>query len=140
LTLGSVIDIAQVISMAAALAAAWYARQTVAESHVLRREERIARLLDLVADFGETGTRVARGQVGENLLEVAGLRLRAAITAAEEPLPECERLLDVEWPRYGSDTEAVEHEREALAAVKTALDEVAVRLSTSGRKASGGLK
>jgi hypothetical protein len=107
--------------MGAAVAAAWYARQTVVESHALRREERIARLLDLVADFGETGTRTARGQVGENRLEVAGLRLRAAITAAEEPLPECERLLDLEWPRHGRDEKAGEREKKVLAAVKTAL-------------------
>jgi hypothetical protein len=59
--LSDFVDIAQVIAMFAALAAVWYAEQAVVETRALRREERVARLLELVGEFGEIGTRVARG-------------------------------------------------------------------------------
>jgi|tagenome__1003787_1003787.scaffolds.fasta_scaffold20918890_1 hypothetical protein len=38
--------------MFAALAAVWYAEQAIIETRALRREERVARLLDLVAEVG----------------------------------------------------------------------------------------
>jgi hypothetical protein len=123
--MNTVVDIAQVISMVAALAAAWYAEQAAEETRALRREERLARLIELVAQVGESGTRAARGQAGENLLDVARRRLRAAIGATGERLPNCERLLDVPWPSYTRDTDATEREADALAAVDAALDEVA---------------
>jgi hypothetical protein len=98
------------------------------ETRALRREERVARLLELVADVGESGTRFARGQVGE-LLAVARQRLRAALEATCERLPACERLLGTEWPSYTHDSRAAEREAEALAAVEAALNEVATLLA-----------
>jgi hypothetical protein len=129
------VDIAQIIAMFAALAAVWYAERAVVETRALRREERVARLLDLVADLGEIGTRAAHGQAGENLLDVARLRLKAALGAAGESLPTCEFLLDLDWSSYIRQADAVEREAEAVAAVATALDEVSallVRLRAEG--------
>jgi hypothetical protein len=96
-------------------------------NRAIRREERVARLLDLIADLGDAGTGFARGHAGV-LIDVPRLRLRAAISATGEPLPKCDQLLDVEWPNYTSDPRAAEHEAEALVAVAAALDEVAARL------------
>jgi hypothetical protein len=114
----------QVVSMFAALGAVYYAAEAVRETRALRREDRIARLLELVADVGETGTRAARGQAGENLLDVALLRLRAAHKAAGEQLPECERLLALNWPVW-SRAQPIPGEVEAMTAVDAALKEVA---------------
>jgi type II secretory pathway component PulJ len=70
-----VLIVTQIFSMLAAFAAVVFAYATVLETRALRREERIARLLELVAEVGETGTRAARGQAGENLLTVARQRV-----------------------------------------------------------------
>jgi hypothetical protein len=58
----TVIDIAQVFGVVAALAAVWYAEQAVMATRALRRDERIARVPDLIADLAEAGIRSARGQ------------------------------------------------------------------------------
>lgn len=91
---------------------------------------------ELLAEVGESGTRAGRRQAGENLLAVARHRLSAALKAAGEPLPECERLLAVRWPVAS----AARDEREvgAEAAVVAALNEVAallVRLRDEGSSA-----
>lgn len=130
-------DVAQVIAMFAALAAVWYAEQTVVETRALRREERVARLLKLVGEFGEIGTRVARGQLGDNNLTVARLRLGAALSATGEPLPECESLLDLQWPSYIRDTRADELEAECIAVVGRALNEVSKLLMAAPRRGRG---
>jgi hypothetical protein len=122
------VDIAQVIAMFAALTAVWYAEQTVVETRALRREERVARLFDLIADVGNAGMGFAHGHAGV-LLDVPRLRLRAALSATGEALPKCEQLLDAEWPRYIEDPRAEEHEAEARAAVDAALQEVSVLLA-----------
>jgi hypothetical protein len=129
--------VVQIVAMLAALAAVVFAHAAAVETRALRREERIARLLELVADVGEHGTRAARGQAGPNLLTVARLRLRAAVAAAEDPLPACHRVLDVEWPSYTEHTDAVAREAAALDAVAAALEEVAallVRLRAEGSR------
>ena len=54
LTFGSVIDFVQVISIVARRSRPPGSRDSVVESRALQREEQIARLLDLVADFGES--------------------------------------------------------------------------------------
>jgi hypothetical protein len=124
----TVVDIAQVIAMVAALAAVWYAQQAVVETRALRREDRLARLLDLVAEVGETGTRTARGQAADTLLDIARHRLRAAIEATNESLPNCRELVDVDWPHFVSSEQAIQREREAVATLGAALDEVATLL------------
>jgi hypothetical protein len=138
--MATVVAIAQVLSVFAALAAVWYAEQAVVETRTLRCEDRVARLLDLVAEVGESGSRAGRGQAGGNLLEVARHRLRAALKAVGEPLPHCQRLLDIGWPSYLNDARAPEHEAEAFAALGAALDEVAallVRLRGERSSAAG---
>ncbi len=133
----TVVDIAQVIAMLAALVAVWYARQAAVETRALRHEERVARLLALIADVGDAGTGRARGHAGV-LIDVPRMRLRAALNATGEPLPKCEQLLEVDWPNYTADVDAVEREAGALAAVEGALREVAellVRLR-GGRSSS----
>ena len=98
------VDIAQVIAMFAALVAVWYARQAAVETRALRHEERVARLLELIADVGEHGTAAPRRppMVARPQLVVAQHRLRASLTATGKPLPACEQLLAVEWPKRGS--------------------------------------
>jgi hypothetical protein len=133
----TVVDIAQVVAMFAALVAVWFARQAAVETRALRHEERVARLLELVGDIGERGTAAARGSpmVARPQLVVAQHRLRAAVAATKEQLPACDRLLTVEWPEFVRDADASELERKALDAVATALDEVAallVRLREQG--------
>jgi hypothetical protein len=56
--------IAGLVSAFAALGALWFARDTVRETRALRREDRLARLPELVAELGETGLRIRvdRGQ------------------------------------------------------------------------------
>ena len=66
MTFDDVVDIAQVVSMFAALIAIWFAWQTVIETKALRREDRIARLTELIADVGEWSSH------GESLQYVAG--------------------------------------------------------------------
>jgi hypothetical protein len=75
--------------------------QAAVETRALRREERGARLLELIADVGEWGSH------GEDLQYVAGahrrlavarLRLRSALTSTGESLPACERLLELTGP------------------------------------------
>jgi hypothetical protein len=113
------------VSVLAALAAVWYAEQTVLETRALRREERVARLIALLAEVGEAGSRWARGQGDDNLLKVARSQLKTALRSVGEPFPNSERFLDVEWRRYIEGTDAMEKEAEAFAALDAALNEVA---------------
>jgi hypothetical protein len=126
-TFSDFVNIAQVVAMIAALAAVWYAEQTVHETRALRREERVARLPDLIAELARAGTEYSHGRMAASL-DVPRLRLRAALTATGERLPVCERLLTVDWPYFITDSDAVEREAEALAAVGAAMDEVAALL------------
>jgi hypothetical protein len=141
-TFSDFVNIAQVIAMVAALAAVWYAEQAVIESRALRREERVARLLELVADFGENGTQFARGRLDGNDLDRERHLLRAALDATGEPLPGCLALLALDWPRY-ADTDVPEPyrlEAERIAVMGRALDEVAallVRLRAEGSSTTG---
>lgn len=128
MTFGDFVDIAQVIAMFAALAAVWYAEQAVVETRALRREERVARLLELIADLGDAEMSFARGQRIGSLPDVARLRLKAALDATGEPLPHCRALLDLQWPNYGRDQRADELEARCVAAVSAALDEVSALL------------
>jgi hypothetical protein len=121
----TVVDIAQIVAMFAALAAVWYSEGVVRESRALRREERIARLLELVADVGELGTQYARGRVPDRMMHVAQQRLRAAVTATGEPLPQCERLLAVEWLEFSKSEHATTREADGMDTLAAALDEVA---------------
>jgi hypothetical protein len=116
----TVLGIAQVFGIVAALAAVDYAEQAVMETRALRREERIVRLLDLIADVAEAGTGFARGHAGL-LLDVPYTRLEAALDAVGEPLPKCWDLFNVDWPSYTKDTDAVDREGSALSAVELAL-------------------
>jgi hypothetical protein len=50
--------IASVLSAVAALGARWYARDTVRETRALRREDRLARLPELIAEFAQDIPRI----------------------------------------------------------------------------------
>jgi hypothetical protein len=64
-----------------ALALAW---QTVRETKALRREDRLARLPELVAELGEIGWQVAARREHPGSLYVARQRLRAGLSATGE--------------------------------------------------------
>jgi hypothetical protein len=103
----AVIDIAQVVAMIAALAAVWYAEQTVIETRALRREERVARLPDLLAEFSYRHDRLPyiddpgdRAREGVRV-EAARERLRAALRASGERLPKCDQVLTPRLQSYG---------------------------------------
>jgi hypothetical protein len=57
-----VLVITQIFSMLAAFAAIVFAYATVRESQALRREERVARLPDLIVDIAAAGARIETDQ------------------------------------------------------------------------------
>jgi hypothetical protein len=124
-----VLVVTQIFSMLAAFAAVVFAYATVRESQALRREERVARLLDLLVDIAAAGARIQTDQPGGVEAQwVAQARLRAGLRAVGEPLPACERVLSVHWLTIGHHPHALEGNADALNAVSRALDEVAALL------------
>jgi hypothetical protein len=86
---------ATLVSAGTAVVAVVFAYLTIREARRLRREERRSRLGELVGDFSATLLRVINGAAHERqtTLPVARARLAAAIAAAGEPLPACQRLV-----------------------------------------------
>jgi hypothetical protein len=84
-----------IVSAGAAVGAIVFAWLTVREARELRREDRRARLGELVGDFSASLLRVLRGAAHERVAElpVARARLAAAVASVEEPLPACDRLV-----------------------------------------------
>jgi hypothetical protein len=87
--------IASSVSALAAVGALWLALQTVLETRALRREDRLARLPELVVDYGESlldfsGT--LNGRTHEWTYPIAAGRLRAALAFVDDPLPKCRSL------------------------------------------------
>jgi hypothetical protein len=88
-----VTTIAAVIAAVAALGALRLARETIIETRLLRREDRLARLPDLVAAVATTAQRSKQGgQPIATGYPLARLRLEAAIAASGESLPVCQKL------------------------------------------------
>jgi hypothetical protein len=115
--------------MLAAFAAIVFAYATVRESQALRREERVARLPDVIVDIAAAGARIETDQAGAvETLWVAQARLRAGLRAVGEPLPARERVLSVHWLTMGHHPRALENNADALNSVFRALDEVAALL------------
>jgi hypothetical protein len=81
--------IATVVSAVAALGALRFARDTVHETRELRREDRLARLPELVAEFGESLPGVGAPTLHYT---IPRKRLAALLAPLEDPLPNC-RLL-----------------------------------------------
>ena len=87
---------AAVVAALAALGALYYAWRTVDEAGATRREERRARVAELVGDFAATRLGVLGGGVSEASRRTLTARLRAAIAANGGPLPACTRLADLD--------------------------------------------
>jgi hypothetical protein len=87
---------AGVVSALAALGALWFARDTVRETRALRREERLARVPELISEVADAARRVRYHHSEAWELGVAQSRLRAAVAAAGEPLPHSSALVDPE--------------------------------------------
>jgi hypothetical protein len=84
------------------------------------REDRIARLTDLITDVGDWASHGASLPFvagAQRRMAVARLRLRSALSSTGESLPACGRLLNVDWSKLS--------EADALSEVAAALDEVA---------------
>ena len=122
------------VSALAALIALAFAWQTVRETKALRREDRLARLPELVASLGDVGWQVAAGREHPGSLEVARLHVSAAIAATGENLPACERLIDADFEMVYKLSDPSEHERLKRAvedAVASALQELADALANA---------
>jgi hypothetical protein len=75
----------------AAVLAAFFAWRAVVDTGKLRREDRLARLPELVAEVATTALRSKQG--GQPIVTgypIARLRLEAAVAASGESLPVCE--------------------------------------------------
>jgi hypothetical protein len=81
--------IAAVVSALAALRALLYARDTVRETRALRREDRLARLPELIAEFGKSIPTI--GQTTYHYT-IPRARIAAMLAPLDDPLPNC-RLL-----------------------------------------------
>lgn len=81
--------IAGVVSALAALGALWFARDTVRESRALRREDRLARLPELVA---EHGTFTINAGSATAFYTIPRARLAVMLAPLDEPLPACRTL------------------------------------------------
>jgi hypothetical protein len=105
--------VAVLVSAVAAVAAVWFAWRTVGQTRQLRRDDRRARLGELVGDYAATLLRVVHGSVHESrtVLPVAKARLAAALASAGESLPACDGLL----ARDGSSAPDVVEMQTALA-------------------------
>jgi hypothetical protein len=110
--------IAGVVAVLAALGAVWYARRTVIEARALRREERFARMAEVVMGVADASRRVRESGPASELL-IAELRLKAAIQSSGEILPRCAALSTLSVNPYDVDR--------LVADVDAALDELAER-------------
>jgi hypothetical protein len=107
--------IAAVVAAVAAVGALWLARQTIIETRLLRREDRLARLPEIVADVATTAQRAMTGgqPVGSGYA-IARLRLEAAVAASGESLPVCEALAKDYLPGEASPEAVSDRARAAL--------------------------
>jgi len=124
----ALIAVSGVVSALAAAGALWFAWQTAQETRGLRREDRLARLPELVSDLGAIIMRIASGSATERVpaYPVAKLRLEAAITSSGEELPACRRFLQAEELTAGTHSfEQIEAE------IEKAMDEVALLLRSA---------
>jgi hypothetical protein len=116
------VSFVSLIATGAAVVAAWYAYRAARETHALRREERLARVPEIVAELGQTTIGLTQGQVHQVYwLPIHRARLEAAVVASGEALPACEALARADFNSQSS-AEAV------TAAVNVALAELAERL------------
>jgi hypothetical protein len=85
--------IAAVVAALAAAVAINFAWLTVREARELRREDRRARLGELVGDYSASLLMSMNGRLESRVkVPVTRARLAAAVASAEEPLPACEAL------------------------------------------------
>jgi hypothetical protein len=113
---------AAVVSALAALGALGFAWATVREARALRREERLARVPELISDVAAMSMRVAVHKSNPSELDIAQARLRAAITATGEPLPSSMVLTEIDLNPFNANKMAMQ--------VIAALDEITERLTT----------
>lgn len=113
-------DWTQLVSALATVGALVFAWLTVQQARELRREDRLARLGELVGDYAAVLLRLMQGAGHERLtgLPVARARLEATLAATDETLPACTALLALEK------TEDATAEQ-AIAATEAAADELA---------------
>jgi hypothetical protein len=118
----SVQDWTQLISVLATVGALLFAWLTVQQARDLRREDRLARLGELVGDYAAVLLRLMQGASDERLtgLPVARARLEATLAVTDETLPACTALLAVEKTE-GASTEQAIAATEAAAAELAAL-------------------
>jgi hypothetical protein len=112
------------VSMVAALAAVFFAFETVRETRVLRREDRVDDLLDLVAEYGQLAVQsfgISPGDERSIRRPVVRAHLRAAIDSTGEDLPACERLLTTDGPGAPAVQSATAEALNEVAAVLTRL-------------------
>jgi hypothetical protein len=120
-------------NLVSALAAigALFAWETVRETRALRREDRLARLPELVADLGGLALKIKSGYAHGRITEwpIVCVRLEAAIAASGERLPRCDHLL---CDNLLADDRSLEDVTEQ---VDAALDELAELMRSDGRAA-----
>jgi hypothetical protein len=119
--------LAGVVSALAAAGALWFAWQTVIETRELRREDRLARLPELVADLGDAALRIQHGSSGEAYAAypIARLRLKAAILASGESFPCCEAVVRTDLSRGLRTNESLTE------VIDVALEEIAASMHAS---------
>jgi hypothetical protein len=93
--------VAGAVAALAALGTLVFLWLTVREATALRRAETRAHLLELAADYAETGIRVFTDSAAWSDARIARDRFRAAVDSTGEPLPACRALLEVEWRPVG---------------------------------------
>lgn len=102
--------VAAVVAAFAAVGAIVFAWLTVRESSKLRQEDRYARLAEIIGDYGAILARAEVDDEASDRLLPTLERLRAHVTAANEPLPACQALLHVNaddpWQAKADATEA----------------------------------
>jgi hypothetical protein len=124
-----VIVVAGVASALFAFGALWFARDTVRETRALRREDRLARLPELVAEVGGAVLRIPGADDAPSYASayssyvMGRLRLAAAIVASGESLPLCHDLAQ-------ADLDDLLKSNSIDTAVEAALEEVNERLRT----------
>jgi hypothetical protein len=88
-----VVVVAAVVSALAAVLAARYANHSIRETHALRREDRLARLPELVAEIAEDALTLPAGHLHANrVYPIKRHRLVAALAALDDPLPACREI------------------------------------------------
>lgn len=119
--------LAAVVSALAAAGALYFAFETVEEAKGSRREDRLARIGDLVGEVGAMTYQIKQGKAElRNVLPISRMRLLTAIDSSGETLPTCEGLLDTDFLADSATIESLETAVEsALTEVKHAI--VAVR-------------